>query len=220
METNLKEEQEKTEEEEPTIVKLNFNLNSKLNFPKEATLLELKNQISKNFLIREEEYKLFLGDHLISNVNNKTPLIQLVEQYKTTDFTIESSKNFFDLKKQLMDYNEFLDKAIEKEEKEIKEFQEKYISFQNELAEIDKRQNPTEFNGDLNQINLEGQNNMNNINMNPNINFNAGNINMTGNQNFNYENFMEDAEEFQNYNPNYNPNMNINFNGNDGEFNK
>ena len=111
-----------------------------MNFPNEATLLDLKTQISKNFLIREDEYELFLGDVSLSKMSNKTTLQSLVEQYKSTNFNIKSYKNIFDLKKQLVDYNEFLDKNIKIKEDEILSFKENLQKLQNELKEIENKQ--------------------------------------------------------------------------------
>ena len=101
-----------TQKEERVVLKINFKHDTKMNFPNEATVLDLKTQISKNFLIREDEYELFLGENSLSKVPNKTSLESLVEQYKTSNFSIKSYKNIFDLKKQLVDYNEFLDRNI------------------------------------------------------------------------------------------------------------
>ena len=130
----------KETKEEKVVLKINFKHDTKINFPNEATLLALKTQISKNFLIREDEYELFLGDVSLSKMSNKTTLQSLVEQYKSTNFNIKSYKNIFDLKKQLVDYNEFLDKNIKIKEDEIISFKENLQKLQNELKEIENKQ--------------------------------------------------------------------------------
>lgn len=130
----------KETKEEKVVLKINFKHDTKMNFPNEATLLDLKTQISKNFLIREDEYELFLGDVSLSKMSNKTTLQSLVEQYKSTNFNIKSYKNIFDLKKQLVDYNEFLDKNIKIKEDEIISFKENLQKLQNELKEIENKQ--------------------------------------------------------------------------------
>lgn len=124
--------------EDEVIVKTNFTHKINLNFPKEATVFDLKSQISKNFLIREDEYELFLGDKPILAANNKTSLSALTEEYHSTDFNIKSYKNIFDLKKQLVDYNEFLDKNIQQKEQEIKNFKNNLDQLINELKELDE----------------------------------------------------------------------------------
>lgn len=124
--------------EDEVIVKTNFTHKINLNFPKEATVFDLKSQISKNFLIREDEYELFLGDKPILATNNKTSLSTLTEEYHSTDFNIKSYKNIFDLKKQLVDYNEFLDKNIQQKEQEINNFKNNLDQLINELKELDE----------------------------------------------------------------------------------
>lgn len=152
------------EKEEKVVLKINFKHDTKINFPKEATLLDLKTQISKNFLIREDEYELFLGDVSLSKMSNKTTLQSLVDQYKSVNFSIKSYKNIFDLKKQLVDYNEFLDKNIKTKEEEIIFFKENLQKLQNELKEIENKQKDSinfNNNGMLNSNSSAPQNNIN-----------------------------------------------------------
>lgn len=124
--------------DDEVIVKTNFTHKINLNFSKEATVFDLKTQISKNCLIREDEYELFLGDKPILASNNKTALSALIEEYNSTDFNIKSFKNIFDLKKQLVDYNEFLDKNIQQKEQEIKDFKNNLDQLINELKELEE----------------------------------------------------------------------------------
>ena len=137
-----------TQKEERVVLKINFKHDTKMNFPNEATVLDLKTQISKNFLIREDEYELFLGENSLSKVPNKTSLESLVEQYKTSNFSIKSYKNIFDLKKQLVDYNEFLDRNIKLKEEEIVSFKESLSQLQNEIKEIEEKEKKNEEKND------------------------------------------------------------------------
>ena len=77
-------------------------------------------------MIREEEYELFLGENSLSKVNNKKLLNEIINQFKTKEFKIKSYKNIFDLKTQLLDYNEYLEKSIKEKQKEIENFKKDY----------------------------------------------------------------------------------------------
>ena len=113
-------------ENENIIINTTYTHNINLNFPENATLFDLKTQISKNFLIREEEYELFLGENSLNKVNNKKLLKEIINQFKTKEFKIISYKNIFDLKMQLIDYNEYLEKSIKEKQKEIEKFKKDY----------------------------------------------------------------------------------------------
>ena len=113
-------------EDENIIINTIYTHKINLNFPENATLFDLKTQISKNFLIREEEYELFLGENSLSKVNNKKLLNEIINQFKTKEFKIKSYKNIFDLKTQLIDYNEYLEKSIKEKQKEIEKFKKDY----------------------------------------------------------------------------------------------
>ena len=107
-------------EDENIIINTIYTHKINLNFPENATLFDLKTQISKNFLIREEEYELFLGENSLSKVNNKKLLNEIINQFKTKEFKIKSYK------KQLLDYNEYLEKSIKEKQKEIENFKKDY----------------------------------------------------------------------------------------------
>ena len=113
-------------EDENIIINTTYTHKINLNFPENATLFDLKTQISKNFLIREEEYELFLGENSLNKVNNKKLLNEIINQFKTKEFKIISYKNIFDLKTQLIDYNEYLEKSIKEKQKEIEKFKKDY----------------------------------------------------------------------------------------------
>ena len=125
--------------EENTIVKVLFSHDLKINFPKEATLLDLKTQISKSFLMREDEYDLFLGNNSLYKINNKISLSSLIEKYQCSDFKIKTYKNIFDLKQQLIDYTEYMDNSIKEKENEIESFKKNYNDLIKDLESINDK---------------------------------------------------------------------------------
>ena len=125
--------------EENTIVKVLFSHDLKINFPKEATLLDLKTQISKSFLMREDEYDLFLGNNSLYKINNKVTLSSLIEKFQCSDFKIKTYKNIFDLKQQLIDYTEYMDNSIKEKEKEIESFKKNYNDLIKDLESINDK---------------------------------------------------------------------------------
>ena len=125
--------------EENTIVKVLFSHDLKINFPKEATLLDLKTQISKSFLMREDEYDLFLGNNSLYKINNKVTLSSLIEKFQCSDFKIKTYKNIFDLKQQLIDYTEYMDNSIKEKEKEIESFKKNYNDLIKDLELINDK---------------------------------------------------------------------------------
>ena len=125
--------------EENTIVKVLFSHDLKISFPKEATLLDLKAQISKSFLIREDEYEIYLGNNSLYKINNKISLSSLIEKYQCSDFKIKTYKNIFDLKQQLIDYTEYMDNSIKEKEKEIESFKKNYNDLIKDLESINEK---------------------------------------------------------------------------------
>jgi hypothetical protein len=125
--------------EENTIVKVLFSHDLKINFPKEATLLDLKTQISKSFLMREDEYDLFLGNNSLYKINNKVTLSSLIEKFQCSDFKIKTYKNIFDLKQQLIDYTEYMDNSIKEKENEIESFKKNYNDLIKDLESINEK---------------------------------------------------------------------------------
>ena len=125
--------------EENTIVKVLFSHDLKISFPKEATLLDLKAQISKSFLIREDEYEIYLGNNSLYKVNNKVTLSSLIEKFQCSDFKIKTYKNIFDLKQQLIDYTEYMDNSIKEKEKEIESFKKNYNDLIKDLESINEK---------------------------------------------------------------------------------
>ena len=125
--------------EENTIVKVLFSHDLKISFPKEATLLDLKAQISKSFLIREDEYEIYLGNNSLYKINNKVTLSSLIEKFQCSDFKIKTYKNIFDLKQQLIDYTEYMDNSIKEKENEIESFKKNYNDLIKDLESINEK---------------------------------------------------------------------------------
>ena len=125
--------------EENTIVKVLFSHDLKISFPKEATLLDLKAQISKSFLIREDEYEIYLGNNSLYKINNKVTLSSLIEKFQCSDFKIKTYKNIFDLKQQLIDYTEYMDNSIKEKEKEIESFKKYHNDLIKDLESINEK---------------------------------------------------------------------------------
>ena len=125
--------------EENTIVKVLFSHDLKISFPKEATLLDLKAQISKSFLIREDEYEIYLGNNSLYKINNKVTLSSLIEKFQCSDFKIKTYKNIFDLKQQLIDYTEYMDNSIKEKENEIESFKKNYNDLIKDLESINDK---------------------------------------------------------------------------------
>ena len=125
--------------EENTIVKVLFSHDLKISFPKEATLLDLKAQISKSFLIREDEYEIYLGNNSLYKINNKVTLSSLIEKFQCSDFKIKTYKNIFDLKQQLIDYTEYMDNSIKEKEREIESFKKNYNDLIKDLESINEK---------------------------------------------------------------------------------
>ena len=130
---------ENKDDEENALVKVIFSHDLKINFPKEATLLDLQAQISKSFLMREDEYELYLGNNSLYKINNKVTLSSLIEKYQCSDFRIKTYKNIFDLKQQLIDYTEYMDKSIKEKEKEIETFKKNYSDLLKDLESIEDK---------------------------------------------------------------------------------
>ena len=111
----------------------------KISFPKEATLLDLKAQISKSFLIREDEYEIYLGNNSLYKINNKVTLSSLIEKFQYYNYKIKTYKNIFDLKQQLIDYTEYMDNSIKEKEKEIESFKKNYNDLIKDLESINEK---------------------------------------------------------------------------------
>ena len=97
---------------------------------------ELRNEISKNYFISDDEYELFIGSKNINNESNNTLVTNLFEKYKSNNIIIKTNKNIFDLQNQLNSYDNFLTKKISLKTEEINLLSEEIESLKNDLKNI------------------------------------------------------------------------------------
>ena len=114
-------------EEENNILKLKFIFTYDLvinHTNKNMTLSELREEISKNYSIKDGEYELFIGNNSINNlsdISDTTKIINVMNRYKIKDniIKIKAFKNHFDVQKQVKDYDKFLAENIMRKTEEI-----------------------------------------------------------------------------------------------------
>ena len=117
-------------------IHLNYSYYVKINISEKMTLSELKNEISKNYFISDNEYELFIGSKNINNESNNTLVTNLFEKYKSNNIIIKTNKNIFDLQNQLNSYDNFLTKKISLKTEEINLLSEEIESLKNDLKNI------------------------------------------------------------------------------------
>ena len=127
-------------EEENNLLKLKFIFTYDLvinHTNKNMTLSELREEISKNYSIKDGEYELFIGNNSINNlsdISDTTKIINVMNRYKITTtilnvmnrykikediIKIKTFKNHFDVQKQIKDYDKFLAENIMRKSEEI-----------------------------------------------------------------------------------------------------
>ena len=114
-------------EEENNLLKLKFIFTYDLvinHTNKNMTLSELREEISKNYSIKDGEYELFIGNNSINNlsdISDTTKIINVMNRYKIKDniIKIKAFKNYFDVQKQVKDYDKFLAENIMRKSEEI-----------------------------------------------------------------------------------------------------
>ena len=86
------------------------------------------NNNNNNIIINNEneDENIIINTTYTHKINNKKLLNEIINQFKTKEFKIKSYKNIFDLKTQLLDYNEYLEKSIKEKQKEIENFKKDY----------------------------------------------------------------------------------------------
>ena len=102
-----------------TKIIIKFDLFSE-EFNYNSTLGDLKKHINTKFHILENEYKLLIGESLISDISNDTLISSLLNKYKENSIIIKTYKNIIDVKKDLINYENILSKKISSKEEEIK----------------------------------------------------------------------------------------------------
>jgi len=58
-----------------------------------AKLVELKKEIEKELLMKEEEYEIYLNGYQLVLINNDTTIASLIEQHNSSEFEIKSFKS-------------------------------------------------------------------------------------------------------------------------------
>ena len=119
------------------------NLNIKLIFTykitvktSNMTLSELRASIRKRYSMNENEYKLFIGKNSVNNLSNSTSIKDLLNIYKDNKIVIKTYKNLLDEKKQINDYEIFLNKNISIKNEEIKLLNTEYDNILKDLNSI------------------------------------------------------------------------------------
>ena len=119
------------------------NLNIKLIFTykitvktSNMTLSELRASIRKRYSMNENEYKLFIGKNYVNNLSNSTSIKDLLNIYKDNKIVIKTYKNLLDEKKQINDYEIFLNKNISIKNEEIKLLNTEYDNILKDLNSI------------------------------------------------------------------------------------
>ena len=117
-------------------VQLAFNYDIKVKITEKMTLAELKTEISKNYLLSEDDYEIIIGQKSINNEPNNVLVLKLFEKYNSTNVNIKTYKNIFDLQNQLNSYDNYLEKNISLKSDEIELLKNEYETLQNDLSNI------------------------------------------------------------------------------------
>lgn len=72
---------------------INFNHSIKLTLKEDSKLSDLKELINKSFLIREDEYEIYIKDMQLLIINQELKLCTLLQTYQTNEFTIKAYKS-------------------------------------------------------------------------------------------------------------------------------
>ena len=108
---------------------INYNYSKTFNLGEDAKLSDLRLLINKEFMTREDEYEIFIKDTQLLIINQELKISSLIQNYQSNEFTVKSYKSklkykkpidLFDFKKELIEYNDYLDYTINKKEEEFK----------------------------------------------------------------------------------------------------
>ena len=72
---------------------MSFSLTKTFSLNQDAKLIDLKKEIEKEFLMKEQEYDLFLNGFQLVIINNDTTLSSLSQQLNSNVFQIKSFKS-------------------------------------------------------------------------------------------------------------------------------
>ena len=100
------------------------------------TLSEIKALIRKNYSLKENEYKLFIGNNSVNNLSNSTSIKDLLNLYKDNKIIIKTFKYIIDIQKEINDYERFLNNKILLKSEEIKLLNTEYENIIKDLKSI------------------------------------------------------------------------------------
>lgn len=100
------------------------------------TLSEIKALIRKNYSLKENEYKLFIGNNSVNNLSNSTSIKDLLNLYKDNKIIIKTFKYIIDIQKEINDYERFLNNKILLKSEEIKLLNTEYENILKDLKSI------------------------------------------------------------------------------------
>ena len=76
-------------------ININFYHDLKFTIPEDSKLSHLKDLINNEFLIKEDEYEIFIKDVQLLIINGELNLKNLIETYGTNEFIVKSFKSKF-----------------------------------------------------------------------------------------------------------------------------
>lgn len=100
------------------------------------TLSQIKALIRKNYSLKENEYKLFIGNNSVNNLSNSTSIKDLLNLYKDNKIIIKTFKYIIDIQKEINDYERFLNNKILLKSEEIKLLNTEYENILKDLKSI------------------------------------------------------------------------------------
>jgi len=92
MENIIQDSRTSTGSETQEIV-INFVNNSKFNLPEDSKLGDLKDLINKEYMMRSDEYEIFIKDMQLLIINQELKISTLIQTYQTNSFVIRSFKS-------------------------------------------------------------------------------------------------------------------------------
>jgi hypothetical protein len=72
---------------------VNFNHGLKLSLNEDSKLTELKNIINKEFMLRDDEYEIYIKDVQLLIINHELKISTLIQTYQTNEFTVKAYKS-------------------------------------------------------------------------------------------------------------------------------
>ena len=100
------------------------------------TLSQIKALIRKNYSLKENEYKLSIGNNSVNNLSNSTSIKDLLNLYKDNKIIIKTFKYIIDIQKEINDYERFLNNKILLKSEEIKLLNTEYENILKDLKSI------------------------------------------------------------------------------------